>query len=144
MRLDYANIAPEALKAMLTTNSYLDSSSIDQKTRRLAEILLSQINGCKYCVWVHKNQARDLGLGDDKLKELRAWRSSDCFNEPERAALGWAEAATNIQSDVPTDAQFENLKKFFDERQIVDLTAAIANMNALNRLAISFRHEPPE
>ena len=32
----------------------------------------------------------------------------------------------------------------FDDRQIVDLTAVIANMNALNRVAISFRLEPPD
>ena len=31
----------------------------------------------------------------------------------------------------------------FDDRQIVDLTAIIANMNSLNRMAISFQLEAP-
>jgi alkylhydroperoxidase family enzyme len=35
------------------------------------------------------------------------------------------------------------MRHCYDERQIVDLTAIVSNMNALNRMAISLRLEAP-
>lgn len=145
MRIDYARVAPEGLKAMLATNRYLDTCSLDQRTRRLTEILISKINGCGYCIWSHQSQARDLGVSVTKIEQVSNWRVSGLFTDAERAAFEWAEAATGVAngSDAPSDTVFDKLKDHFDDSQIVDLTMACANMNALNRLAISFRHEAP-
>jgi alkylhydroperoxidase family enzyme len=37
---------------------------------------------------------------------------------------------------------YQAARKIFDELEIVDLTIAIALMNAYNRMAISFRNTP--
>lgn len=144
LRLDYGKVSPGAVKGMYGTNAYLDDAPIDQVLRRLVELRVSQINGCNYCIWLHARQARDLGETETRVAAVADWRNAGCFTDAERAAFAWTESVTRIEDGVPSDAEFEALGQHFDERQVVDLTAVIANMNALNRVAISFRLEPPE
>lgn len=143
LRLDYGKVSPGAVKGMYGTNTYLDDAPVDQVLRRLVELRVSQINGCRYCIWLHARQARDLGETDARIEAVADWRDAGCFTDTERAAFAWTESVTRIADGVPPDDEFESLGKYFDDRQIVDLTAVVANMNALNRVAISFRLEPP-
>jgi AhpD family alkylhydroperoxidase len=142
-RIEYAKVSPGAVKGMYSANAYFDDCTIPQALRRLIELRVSQINGCTYCIWLHSRQARGLGEPDLRIAALAHWRSASCFSDIERAALNWAELVTQISLGVPSDDTFAALRHCFDERQIVDLTAIIANMNALNRMAISFRLEAP-
>ena len=144
LRLDYGKVAPGAVKGMYSTNAYLDDSTIDQRLRRLVELRVSQINGCNYCIWLHRRQARDIGETEERIESMANWRELDCFSDAERAAFDWTESVTRISDGVPSSDQFAALNAYFDDRQIVDLTATAANMNALNRVGISFGLEPPE
>ena len=144
LRLDYGKVSPGAVKGMYGTNAYLDDAPVDQILRRLVELRVSQINGCNYCVWLHARQERDLGEKDARVQAVADWHGAGCFTDAERAAFAWTESVTRISDGTPPDDEFEELGKHFGDRQVVDLTAVIANMNALNRVAISFRLEPPE
>lgn len=144
LRVDYGKIAPDAAEAMYATNSYLDNSSIEQGLRRMIELRVSQINGCNYCIWLHARQAREIGEPEDRIEGVANWRNANCYSEAERAAFAWTESVTRIIDGTPSSDQFAALQDYFDDRQIVDLTATAANMNALNRLGISFCLEPPE
>jgi AhpD family alkylhydroperoxidase len=142
-RIDYGKVAPGTLKAMLAADAHFNGASISQILRRLIELRVSQINGCAYCIWLHTKQARDLGEADGRLAAVAGWRDTDCFDDAERSALEWAEAVTRISNGPPSDALYNNMRSHFDDCLLVELTAIIANMNAMNRLAISFHHEPP-
>jgi len=87
IRIDYQKIAPNSVRGMYATNSYFDSCSVDQLLRRLMELRVSQINGCTYCIELHKQQAIDLGESEDRLSALETWRSSDLFTRAERASI---------------------------------------------------------
>jgi AhpD family alkylhydroperoxidase len=128
---------------MYAANSYFDGCSIPQLLRRQVELRVSQINGCSYCIWVHSRQIKELGETKERLAAVEHWRASLCFSDAEKAALEWAEHVTRIADGTPPDPAFAALRHHFDDRQIVDLTAIIANMNALNRMAISFQLEAP-
>ncbi len=58
----------------------------------------------------------------------------------ERAALAWTEAVTQIATthDVP-DAVYEEVRRHFDEKALVDLTLAIVAINGWNRMNVAFR-----
>ena len=47
LRLDYGAVSPGAVGGMYGTNAYLDAAPIDQVLRRLIELRVSQINGCR-------------------------------------------------------------------------------------------------
>jgi len=143
LRIKYAKVAPGAVKGMYAANAYFDSCSVPQMLRRLLELRVSQINGCNYCMWLHSKQLRDLGETADRIAEVNNWRTAACFSARERAAFEWAELVTCIADGAPSDSVFAALRQHFDDRQIVDITAVVSNMNALNRMAVSFHLEAP-
>jgi AhpD family alkylhydroperoxidase len=95
-RAAYLKIAPEAVKAFSSGASYLESSSIEPKLRYLAELRISQINGCAYCVDLHTNQLRREGETQQRIDCLVVWKEVPFYDERERPALEWAEAVTMI------------------------------------------------
>ncbi|MFO0873374.1 MAG: carboxymuconolactone decarboxylase family protein [Phycisphaerales bacterium] len=141
-RIDYVRVAPDAVKALSATRPYLAASAIEPRLRALVELRVSQINGCAYCVDLHSHEARRAGEAQQRLDCLPVWRETPFFADRERAALAWAESVTLVpQTGVP-DAVFEDARRHFSEKDLVDLTLVIASMNAWNRIAISFRQAP--
>ncbi len=68
------------------------------------------------------------GADEEKIREVPTWRDSARFSAMERAALEYAEAMT-ITGQRASDELFARLKTFFDEAQIVEMTAAVALEN---------------
>ncbi len=68
------------------------------------------------------------GADEDKVREVPTWRESARFSPMERAALEYAEAMT-ITGERVSDELFGRLRSFFDEGQLVELTAAVALEN---------------
>ena len=66
--------------------------------------------------------------GEAKVGELANWRESRRFSESERVALDYAERMT-ITGQRVDDELFARLKQHYSEKQIVELTAAIALEN---------------
>src|SRR5207253_8789656 len=60
-----------------------------------------------------------------------------------KAALEWAEALTRVEVTHAPDGAYEPLTCHYDNKQVVNITYAIALMNAWNRVAIGF-HRGPE
>ena len=60
----------------------------------------------------------------------------------EKAALAWAEAITLISETHAPDNLYQDVLKYFSEKETVDLTMSIITINSWNRLAISFRKLP--
>ena len=138
LRIDYRAIAPDAIATLSQVNDYISNSSIDSTLRYLVEIRTSQINGCSYCIQIHRAQALGIGEDDKRLDALERWRESSLFSNRERVALAWTDNVTLIaESHAPQDV-FAALRGHFSDKQIVDLTIVIMSMNSWNRLAISF------
>jgi AhpD family alkylhydroperoxidase len=107
----------------------------------LLYLMVSQINECPYCVDAHFNECLKFGIDARKLNSLCVWRDTIFFDETEKALLEFAEQITFAEGE--NDALIEELKKHnFSEKNITDIAFAIANMNALNRVAIIFGNKP--
>ncbi len=141
-RILYYQVAPDAVKALQGTEPYIKSANIEPRLRALVELRTSQINGCSYCVDLHSRQVRDAGETQQRLDCLSVWRETSFYDDRERAALAWAESVTNVSQTGIPDAVYEEAKKHFSDKDLVDLTLIISMMNAWNRIAISFRQGP--
>jgi AhpD family alkylhydroperoxidase len=142
-RLDYTQVSPAGVKALGGVYGHVLQSGLSPVLVDLVYLRVSQINNCAYCLDMHTRDLLKKGQKVEKLALLQAWdEAGTLFDERERAALAWAETVTRVaETGVPDDA-YEAARKVFDEREIVDLTIAIALMNAYNRMAISFRNTP--
>lgn len=140
-RMEYWRIAPGAFKAMSSLETYLRDSGLDKKLLHMVKLRASQINGCAYCIDMHWKDARAAGETEQRLYGLDAWREAPYYDDRERAALAWTEALTNITDSHAPDGVYDTVSAHFSEKELVDLTWAIAAINTWNRIAIAFRSE---
>jgi len=142
-RIDVMKVSPRAVQAVLGLQNYVNGTSVEPSLLELVKMRASQINGCAYCLDMHSKDARAAGETEQRLYLLDAWRESPFYSERERAALAWTEALTRISKtkDVP-DALYDEVRKQFSDKELVDLSLAIIAINGWNRLAIPFRSEP--
>ena len=143
-RIAYNKYSPNALHAMFALEKHLKSSTIEEKLLHLIKLRASQINGCAYCIDMHSKDARAGGDSEMRLYALNAWRETPFFTPRERAALAWTESLTLISKNHAPDEIYDATLKEFSEQELVDLTYAIATINAWNRLAIAMRAVPGE
>jgi AhpD family alkylhydroperoxidase len=132
-------VAPEAYKAMAGLEQYLKRTGIDHRLLHMIKLRASQMNGCAYCIDMHWKDARAAGETDQRLYGLNAWEESPYYDDRERAALAWTEALTNVQSGHVPDDVYEQVRKHFSEKELADLSWAVAAINAWNRVAIASR-----
>jgi AhpD family alkylhydroperoxidase len=141
-RIDYRKYAQETLRAMFGLEKYISECGLDHKLIHLLKMRASQLNGCAFCIDMHSQDARALGETEQRLYELDAWRETPFYSDSERAALEWTEAVTLVSESHVPDAVYEEVKKYFSEKEIVDLTIVATTINMWNRLAIATRAVP--
>ena len=142
VRFNYLKAAPGAYKAMLGLEQYLHESGLEESLIHLIKLRTSQINGCAYCIDMHWKDLRAIGEDEQRLYSLDAWRECPYYSDRERAALAWTEAVTLITNGHVPDRVYEEVRPHFSEKELSDLTLAVATINAWNRFAISARTAP--
>ena len=88
------------------------------------------------------NEARAAGEMQQRLDCLAIWRETPFFDARERAALTWAESLTLVGQTGAPDDVYTQVREQFDDKALVDLTLAIAGMNAWNRVIVGFGLQP--
>ncbi len=141
-RIHYTKVSPGAYHALLEVEKYLQGCGIEEKLLNLVKLRASQINGCAYCLDMHWKDLRALGENEQRLYSLDAWRESPYYTDRERAALAWTEAVTRVSETHVPDDVYDEVKKHFSEKELADLTVAVATINMWNRLAIAGRSTP--
>jgi AhpD family alkylhydroperoxidase len=141
-RLDFGKASPAAYKALLGVENYIRDTGLEHSLLELVKLRASQINGCGYCVDMHASDARQAGESERRLYAVAVWRETPFFTPRERAALAWTEALTRLSQQPALDADYAALREQFSEREMVDLSLAIAAINSWNRLAVGFGAQP--
>jgi AhpD family alkylhydroperoxidase len=101
---------------------------VDRRLKGLAVVKAATLTHCEYCIDIASSAARKSGLRDAQLLALPRYRDSDRFSELEKLVLDYAVGVSRTPVDV-SDELFAALREHFDERQLVELTSAIAIEN---------------
>jgi AhpD family alkylhydroperoxidase len=141
-RLNFKAIVPGAYEALATVERYLNGSSLERPLKNLVVMRASQLNHCAFCIDLHSKELRAAGETEQRIYLLDAWREAPFYTPRERAALAWTEAVTILAPGYVPDDVFEEASREFGEAELVNLTLAIAAINAWNRLSIAFRTVP--
>ena len=142
-RLVYGKVVPDAYKAVLGLETFVQKSGLERRFVHLVKLRASQINGCAYCVDMHSKEARHDGLSEQWINLLCVWQESPVYDARERALLAWTEAVTLLADTGAPDEDYAALREHFSDEDIVKLTVAIATINVWNRLAVGFRSQHP-
>jgi len=139
----FQQTVPGAQAALLAMGKSTEESGLDKTIVELAKLRVSQINNCAFCLQIHLNVSRKLGVPQEKLDLVATWHEAGIFSDKECAALAWAEALTHLADHSVSDEAYEAVRQHFSESEVVYLTTAIAAINAWNRLGAAFRFAPP-
>jgi AhpD family alkylhydroperoxidase len=141
-RLDAAtNLELMALaKAGAAAFGYTAELALNRQLAQLLRLRVAQINNCTYCLNVHYDAARNVGIPQAKINFLSAWWETQLFSEAERAALQYAEALTRAADTTVAQAfqqYHDSLAAYFDEPAMLEIVAVVINMNIWTRLKLA-------
>jgi uncharacterized peroxidase-related enzyme len=133
---------PEAFAAFMPFYSaVIERGTVERKYKELAYLKTSLINGCEYCFRAHSASGKKNGVTDAQIQALAFFRRSPAFDDKEKAVLLFAERVTRGASGIRPNALNE-LKQFFNEDQIVELTLVVAVANFTNRFNDALLNTP--
>lgn len=131
----FATIAryPKALKPLIDLYQALSKeSTIDVKLQELANLEISRINRCHYCLAHHSQMAKMAGIKDEQLKAWENGKLDEAFSENEKAVIEYARQIT-LDAENVSEELFQRIKSHFSDSEIVNLTLIIGLMNVFNR-----------
>lgn len=141
-RLRYPELAPEGYAALAGFGHYVNTgTALEPVLLGLVYLRASALNGCTFCTELHKAELRKHNEPDTRIDAVLDAPDTDVFTPRERAALRWTAVITNLQEGHAPDSEYEAVSSFFRGKDLVDLTFAIANINAWNRMGVAFRPE---
>ena len=87
-----------------------------------------------------------MGLTQDQINQLEGddWKDSDLFDDKEKAVIRWADEVSKLTAK-HNDFAFREMKRYFSNRQIVELTFICGMWHLSGRLAEALHLvvEPP-
>ena len=124
---------PNIVRAFMALNqAVLYEGTVPEETKMLVSVACSYAAGCLYCQSHMTNLASIYKASDEKIAALWNFEKSDLFNPAERAAIQLALKA-GAQPNEASAADFDELKKHYNDEQIVEIVASIALFGYLNR-----------
>jgi uncharacterized peroxidase-related enzyme len=134
---------PDMLKAFLGFYASV-GRSLERKLYELIYIRVSMINGCRYCLQHHLASSKRVGLTPEDWDALKH-RNYSHYSEKERAALTYIEKLTRSPHEIH-DSDFNELKRYFADPEIVDIHLLTGLANLTNRFTdpLGLELEMPE
>jgi uncharacterized peroxidase-related enzyme len=112
----------------------LMEGEFSRRFKEAVALLVSQDNGCSYCVAAHSAILRQLGVDDDTITAILEGQLEEAaFDERERALIGLMRKA-NLHPHEVTDADFDTVKRAgASERDILEAYSVMETFLAFNR-----------
>ncbi|HLI77297.1 MAG TPA: carboxymuconolactone decarboxylase family protein [Acidobacteriaceae bacterium] len=141
-RLRYPEVAPEGYAALSAFGHYVNAATaLEPVLLGMVYLRASVLNGCEFCTELHKSELRKHHEPESRIEAVSAGPDSEAFTPREQAALHWTDVLTKLHGGPASDEEYAAINRFFQGRDLVDLTFAIANINAWNRMGVAFRPE---
>jgi uncharacterized peroxidase-related enzyme len=126
--------SPAALQFFLSGSQALAGGVIPAKIREQIDLVVSQENGCDYCLAAHTQLARGLRLTDDQIVEARRGRSED----PKTSAiLAFASALVECRGRLTEDHFAAARSEGLSDPELAEIIAAVALKIFTNYFAIA-------
>ena len=124
---------PELLMAFSgLASTVFQAEGIDIQTKQLIALASSLSSGCKYCQAHTSHGAERAGMKEEKIADILNYSESKNYTDKEKALLDLAFAA-GVTPNKSTQSHFDNLKKYFSKKEIIDIVSVIALFGFLNR-----------
>ncbi|MBM7368905.1 carboxymuconolactone decarboxylase family protein [Gordonia hydrophobica] len=136
---------PSAYRALVKVSTEIaaaaESAGLPRAVMELVNMHCSQLNGCAFCLSVHREDAVAAGLSAQQLAVLPAWRDApNLYTDEMRAALELAEIVTTLPNHDDANCAYERAADILDADQISVVIWGATSINAFNRVSILSRY----
>ena len=132
-----------AMAPMLALEAYT-RARVSTEDSHLIRLRVSAVNGCRYCIAMHRRDARKDGWSADRIAAVEDWTAhAEQLDPGERAVLRFADALTHVDGEesVP-DELWAEVARHRGEKGAGQLVMDVVTINAWNRIAIATRKDP--
>src|SRR5258708_6507403 len=124
---------PPILRALADLGrAVMENGEVSLGLKSCISQVASLATGCLYCQAHFANNAIRSGIVDEKVESLWNFERSPLFDDAERVALRFAISASQVPNGV-TDEDFVNLKRYWNDGQIVEILSTVCYVGFLNR-----------
>jgi len=117
----------------------LNETELSYEIKEAIALIISEENGCKMCVGLHKNIAKMLGLSEEKIEEILAGVDSMKNDDNEKALLNFCIKASRKDNYKILKEEIDSLKEMgWSDIQIVEAVAVTGYFNYINTLSNVF------
>lgn len=135
--------APKIGKAMLgLAYSLRFDATTPRPVRELAILRTAQMMNAPYELAQHVKLALACGITQAQIDGLKTWQRSNLFDDRQRALLAYVEAV--VRGGNVDDATFATLQRYFDTREITELTITTSAYVSTALLTKALRVAPEE
>jgi alkylhydroperoxidase family enzyme len=135
--------SPKIFKAYVDMAITLRTAATTPRVdRELIILRTAQLVGGEYEFTQHKPMAVSCGMTNAQLDALPQWRTSGVFSDRQKAILAYADGMVSPKG--VDDAVYADLKKYFNDQEIVELTVTSAFYGAVAQItrALAVKLEP--
>jgi alkylhydroperoxidase family enzyme len=130
---------PAVLKANLAmVQALTHSNGVSLELKRLVGLISAITSGCHYTSALTATLLSHMGADRARWLDVSNFETTPVFTEAERIALRIAQAASFTPNAV-TDADFEQLRRFYTQDQIVEIVSVIAYYGFFTRWTMTLR-----
>lgn len=119
-------------------NSLLQHSKLDPRWRELAIMRVAWRNGSEYEWGQHVSIARAAGLSDPEIEAVKAWETSDIFNEQARVVLQFTDEVDSLSQ---VTESFPEVSSFLSSDEIAELTLSVGFWSMVARFLVALQIE---
>ena len=124
---------------MMVQKYLLDETTLSYDIKEAIALLISQENGCKMCVDVHKGIAKMLGLSEERIEEILQGVDAISTDAREKALLNFAIKASKKENYKILKEEIDALKEMgWSDVQILEAVAITGYFNYINTLSNVF------
>ena len=124
---------PNIVRAFMQMNQVvLYEGTVGEELKMLVSLIASQAAGCRYCQAHMANLSKIYNASQEKIAMAWDFESCNLFSDAEKAALRLAYYGAMSPSQASQE-HFDEIYKYFDEGQVVEIVASISLFGFLNR-----------
>lgn len=127
-------IRPHIAEAFINLNKAVmeNHGRVTSALKRLISYVSSLTAGCQYCQAHGIRAAERYNASDEQLNHIWDYKTHASFTDAERSALDFAVAASSVPNAVD-EVIANNLRSYWNDGEIVEITGVVALFGYLNR-----------
>lgn len=131
--LTYAHHPPLLEANWHKVKKVMMEGDLSRKNKEAIALLVSQDNGCKYCVAAHSGALKSIGVSDDEIKNIAENLDEADFSPMEKALIRFARKANSAPNAV-SNQDFQDVKATgAEDAQIIEALGVMEVFTAFNK-----------